>query len=118
MGRSVLPRPQVGQSFPAPTRGFSTTSRRVACGGLSRPAGCEVFTFARATIAAAARPRRYLASPMNVGFLIRISSSALAFSAMAGWHFLAPRRARAVGRRPRLPSNLGILIVDVLAPGT
>jgi hypothetical protein len=55
---------------------------------------------------------------VNVGFLIRISSSALAFSAMAGWHFLAPRRAQAVGRRPRLPNNLGILIVDVLAPGT
>ncbi|MGZ3327170.1 MAG: hypothetical protein ACXU85_08410 [Xanthobacteraceae bacterium] len=55
---------------------------------------------------------------MNVGFLIRISSSALVFAATAGWHFLAPRRARSVGRRPRLPNNLGILIVDVLAPGT
>ena len=55
---------------------------------------------------------------MNVGFLIRISSFALVLAATAGWDFLAPRRVWAVRRRPRLPSNLGILIVDVLAPGT
>ena len=58
------------------------------------------------------------ASPVNVGFLIRISSFALVLAATAGWDFLAPRRVWAVRRRPRLPSNLGILIVDVLAPGT
>ena len=52
---------------------------------------------------------------MNVEFLIRISSFALVFTAMAGWEFLAPRRAWAVGRGPRWTNNLGILIVDVLA---
>ena len=55
---------------------------------------------------------------MNAGLLIRISNSALVFAATAGWYFLAPRRAWAVGRPPRLPNNPGILIVDVLAPGT
>ena len=52
---------------------------------------------------------------MNVEFLIRISSFALVFTAMAGWEFLAPRRAWAVGRGPRWTNNLGILVVDVLA---
>jgi sterol desaturase/sphingolipid hydroxylase (fatty acid hydroxylase superfamily) len=52
---------------------------------------------------------------MNVEFLIRISSFALVFTAMAGWEFLAPRRAWTVGRGPRWTNNFGILIVDVLA---
>jgi sterol desaturase/sphingolipid hydroxylase (fatty acid hydroxylase superfamily) len=52
---------------------------------------------------------------MYVEFLIRICSFALVFSVMAGWEFLAPRRAWVVGRGPRWTSNLGILVVDVLA---
>jgi sterol desaturase/sphingolipid hydroxylase (fatty acid hydroxylase superfamily) len=52
---------------------------------------------------------------MSSEFLIRICSFALVFAAMAGWEFLAPRRAWAVGRAPRWTNNLGILIVDVLA---
>ena len=43
----------------------------------------------------------HLSSPMNVEFLIRISSFALVFAAMAGWELVAPRRAWAVGRAPR-----------------
>jgi sterol desaturase/sphingolipid hydroxylase (fatty acid hydroxylase superfamily) len=52
---------------------------------------------------------------MNVEFLIRISSFALVFAAMAGWELVAPRRAWAVGRAPRWTNNLGILVVDVIA---
>src|SRR3954451_9447978 len=52
---------------------------------------------------------------MNVEFLIRISSFALVFTAMAGWELVAPRRAWAVGRAPRWTNNLGILVVDVIA---
>ena len=57
----------------------------------------------------------HLSSPMNVEFLIRISSFALVFAAMAGWELVAPRRAWAVGRAPRWTNNLGILVVDVIA---
>src|SRR3954465_14332237 len=52
---------------------------------------------------------------MNVEFLIRISSFALVFTAMAGWELVAPRRAWAVGRAPGWTNNLGILVVDVIA---
>jgi sterol desaturase/sphingolipid hydroxylase (fatty acid hydroxylase superfamily) len=52
---------------------------------------------------------------MNVEVLIRFSSFALVFAAMAGWELLAPRRAWAVGRAPRWTNNLGILVVDVIA---
>ena len=52
---------------------------------------------------------------MNVEFLIRISSFALVFAAMAGWELVAPRRAWAVGRAPRWTNNLGILMVDVIS---
>src|SRR5262249_12877913 len=52
---------------------------------------------------------------MDLGDLIRILAFALVFAAMALWEMLAPRRALAVGRRPRWVSNLGILAVDVLA---
>ena len=34
---------------------------------------------------------------------------------MAAWELLAPRRALAAGRAPRWPSNLGIVVVDVIA---
>src|SRR5262245_37333914 len=52
---------------------------------------------------------------MDLEDLIRISVFALVFAAMASWEIVAPRRALAVGRRPRWASNLGILAVDVLA---
>jgi sterol desaturase/sphingolipid hydroxylase (fatty acid hydroxylase superfamily) len=52
---------------------------------------------------------------MDVEILIRISAFALIFAAMALWEIVAPRRMLAAGRKPRWPSNLGILIVDALA---
>ena len=52
---------------------------------------------------------------MDLGDLIRIFAFALVFAAMALWEILAPRRALAVGRRPRWVSNLAILAIDVLA---
>jgi sterol desaturase/sphingolipid hydroxylase (fatty acid hydroxylase superfamily) len=46
---------------------------------------------------------------------IRVAAFAGVFSVMALWELLAPRRSWAVGRAPRWPSNLGILVADVLA---
>jgi len=52
---------------------------------------------------------------MNVESWIRIGAFAVVFAAMALWEIAAPRRALGVGRRPRWASNLGILLVDVVA---
>src|SRR3954470_13773839 len=52
---------------------------------------------------------------MNVEVLIRISSFALVFAAMAGGELVGARRVWAVGRAPRWTNNLGILVVDVIA---
>jgi sterol desaturase/sphingolipid hydroxylase (fatty acid hydroxylase superfamily) len=52
---------------------------------------------------------------MDVEILIRAAAFALVFAAMALWEIAAPRRMLAAGRKPRWPSNLGILIVDALA---
>jgi sterol desaturase/sphingolipid hydroxylase (fatty acid hydroxylase superfamily) len=52
---------------------------------------------------------------MDLEVLIRICGFVLVFAAMASWELLAPRRALAVGRRPRWASNLGILLIDVVA---
>jgi sterol desaturase/sphingolipid hydroxylase (fatty acid hydroxylase superfamily) len=46
---------------------------------------------------------------------IRLAVFAGVFAAMALWELLAPRRPWAVGRAPRWPSNLGIVVVDALA---
>jgi sterol desaturase/sphingolipid hydroxylase (fatty acid hydroxylase superfamily) len=46
---------------------------------------------------------------------IRLAAFAGMFSVMALWELLAPRRPWAVGRASRWPSNLGILVADVLA---
>ena len=46
---------------------------------------------------------------------IRLAAFAGVFSVMALWELLAPRRPWAVGRALRWPSNLGILVADVLA---
>jgi sterol desaturase/sphingolipid hydroxylase (fatty acid hydroxylase superfamily) len=52
---------------------------------------------------------------MDVELLIRTSAFALIFAAMASWELAAPRRGLTVGRKPRWASNLGILLVDVVA---
>jgi sterol desaturase/sphingolipid hydroxylase (fatty acid hydroxylase superfamily) len=51
---------------------------------------------------------------MDIEILIRASAFALVFAAMAIWEFAAPRRTQVAGRKPRWPSNLGILVVDVI----
>jgi sterol desaturase/sphingolipid hydroxylase (fatty acid hydroxylase superfamily) len=52
---------------------------------------------------------------MDVELLIRASAFAVVFAALALWETAAPRRPAFAGRAPRWPSNLGILLVDVLA---
>jgi sterol desaturase/sphingolipid hydroxylase (fatty acid hydroxylase superfamily) len=46
---------------------------------------------------------------------IRVTAFAGIFAVLALWELLAPRRGQLVGCWPRWPSNLGILIVDILA---
>jgi sterol desaturase/sphingolipid hydroxylase (fatty acid hydroxylase superfamily) len=45
---------------------------------------------------------------------IRLGAFAGIFLAMALWELLAPRRPWAVGRAPRWPGNLGVVVVDAL----
>jgi len=47
--------------------------------------------------------------------IVRLFAFALIFAGMAIWEVLRPRRALVAGRSRRWPSNIGILIVDVLA---
>jgi sterol desaturase/sphingolipid hydroxylase (fatty acid hydroxylase superfamily) len=51
----------------------------------------------------------------TIELVIRIAAAAAVFTVMAGWELVAPRRPWSVGRRPRWPHNLGILVVDALA---
>src|SRR5258705_10743358 len=44
--------------------------------------------------------------------IIRVGAALGVFAVMALWELLAPRRAWSVGRAPRWPSNLGILLLD------
>ena len=46
---------------------------------------------------------------------IRVACFATIFAAMGLWEVLAPRRPLSVGRAPRWPNNLGVLVVDALA---
>jgi sterol desaturase/sphingolipid hydroxylase (fatty acid hydroxylase superfamily) len=46
---------------------------------------------------------------------VRVGAYAAVFAVLAAWEVLAPRRNLTVGRRPRWPNNLGVLVVDVLA---
>jgi len=52
---------------------------------------------------------------MDVEILIRLSAFAFIFAAMALWEIAAPRRVLIAGRKPRWPSNLGVLVLDALA---
>jgi sterol desaturase/sphingolipid hydroxylase (fatty acid hydroxylase superfamily) len=49
---------------------------------------------------------------MTPELTIRVGAALGIFAAMALWEVLAPRRAWSVGRAPRWPSNLGILLLD------
>lgn len=46
---------------------------------------------------------------------IRVACYVAVFAAMGLWEVLAPRRALSIGRAPRWPNNLGVLVVDALA---
>jgi len=46
--------------------------------------------------------------------LIRAASFAAIFAGMALWEVLSPCRALLAGRKPRWPSNIGILVVDAV----
>jgi sterol desaturase/sphingolipid hydroxylase (fatty acid hydroxylase superfamily) len=52
---------------------------------------------------------------MSAESWIRVSAFALVFCAVALWEAAAARRSPGIGRWRRWPSNLGILLVDVLA---
>ena len=47
--------------------------------------------------------------------IVRIGFAATLFAALALWEVLSPCRALLIGRKPRWPGNLGILVVDALA---
>jgi sterol desaturase/sphingolipid hydroxylase (fatty acid hydroxylase superfamily) len=50
----------------------------------------------------------------NSELYVRVGAALAVFAAMALWEALAPRRALAVGRMRRWPSNLGMLVLDAL----
>jgi len=52
---------------------------------------------------------------IDVELVVRTSAFVLIFTAMVLWELAAPRRGLSIGRKPRWASNLGILLVDVLA---
>ena len=50
----------------------------------------------------------------NSELTLRVGAALAAFSALALWELLAPRRVLSVGRARRWPSNLGILLIDAV----
>jgi sterol desaturase/sphingolipid hydroxylase (fatty acid hydroxylase superfamily) len=50
--------------------------------------------------------------PPTLEIIVRLSAFAAVFAVLAAWEVLAPRRKLLVGRQPRWPSNLGIVVVD------
>jgi sterol desaturase/sphingolipid hydroxylase (fatty acid hydroxylase superfamily) len=46
--------------------------------------------------------------------LVRLAAFAGVFVVMAIWEFIGPRRNQALGRGTRWPSNLGVVVVDIL----
>lgn len=51
----------------------------------------------------------------SIELVARIAAAAAVFAVMALWEVLAPRRPWSVGRLPRWPHNLGIVVIDALA---
>jgi sterol desaturase/sphingolipid hydroxylase (fatty acid hydroxylase superfamily) len=51
----------------------------------------------------------------TIEIAVRLAAFAAVFAVMAAWEVLAPRRDLSVGRGPRWPGNLGIVVIDALA---
>jgi sterol desaturase/sphingolipid hydroxylase (fatty acid hydroxylase superfamily) len=51
---------------------------------------------------------------ITVEMIVRLGAFFVFFCSFALWELLAPRRRLGVGRWPRWPGNLGILVVDIL----
>jgi sterol desaturase/sphingolipid hydroxylase (fatty acid hydroxylase superfamily) len=51
----------------------------------------------------------------SIELVARIAAAAAVFAVMASWEVLAPRRPWSIGRWPRWPHNLGIVVIDALA---
>jgi sterol desaturase/sphingolipid hydroxylase (fatty acid hydroxylase superfamily) len=49
---------------------------------------------------------------VNSELIIRAGVALLLFALLALWELLAPRRTLSVGRKPRWPGNLGIVVLD------
>src|SRR5512140_1008395 len=98
----------------------------------ARPPGWRpIFRFLRLNRAARERQRwqveRVIKSPgrrpevrqgamsASLEIAVRVAGAAVVFGGMALWEWLAPRRVLSVGRQPRWPGNLGILVIDILA---
>jgi sterol desaturase/sphingolipid hydroxylase (fatty acid hydroxylase superfamily) len=64
--------------------------------------------------AAQEKLKERLMSP-SLEIIVRVGGSALVFTALVLWEWLAPRRKLSVGRRPRWPGNLGVLAIDIVA---
>ena len=50
----------------------------------------------------------------TIEIALRVTCAIAVFAAMAAWEVLAPRRSLSIGRLPRWPSNIGIVVVDAL----
>ncbi len=51
---------------------------------------------------------------INAEPAVRLAAFAGVFAAMAAWEVLAPRRAQAIARAARWPSNIGVVVLDTL----
>jgi sterol desaturase/sphingolipid hydroxylase (fatty acid hydroxylase superfamily) len=51
----------------------------------------------------------------SIELVARIAAAVAVFAVMALWEVLAPRRPWSVGRWPRWPHNLGVVVVDAIA---
>ncbi len=51
---------------------------------------------------------------LNAEPAVRLAAFAGVFAAMAAWEVLAPRRAQAIARAVRWPSNIGVVVLDTL----
>ena len=51
---------------------------------------------------------------LDVELTVRLGAALAVFASLALWEVLAPRRAATIGRAPRWPSNIAIVVLDAL----